>query len=255
MDGKTTLLILALVVGEQLGRRFIHPYFGVVYVPLVLGAQVVYYRLADRGRRQRLAAVTAMPAEHQRAAAEALPDEDERANAKLLLGLVDPVTDGPQAAEEEVFRYPRSWQRSVLWTYWLCLGMAAFILAIGYGQNVVTRSDFLPWLGLVVGFGGGALALRRSERHVLSQIFINVSGIGSIDPAGRRRIIFWSELAVVRPRPWLTRVEFYGLGSTRKIVASFYLDRFPRLLELVSARLQEMTPQDAAQPGDAAGHG
>jgi hypothetical protein len=246
MDGRTTLLILVLVVGEQLGRRFVHPFFGVVYVPLVLGAQLVYSRMADRGRRQRLAAVRAMPAEQQRAGAEALPDEDERANAKLLLGLVDPVADGPQAAEEEVFSYPRSWQRSVVWTYWLCLGMAAFILAIGYAQNVIARSDFLPWLGLVVGFGGGAVALRWSERYVLSQIFVNISGIGSIDPAGRRRIIFWSELAEVRPRPWLTQVDFYGLGATRKIVASFYLERFPRLMELVSARLQAMTPQDAA---------
>ena len=245
MDGKTTLLILLLVVGEQLGRRFIHPLFGVVYVPLVLGGQLVYSRVADRGRRQRLAAVQAMPAERQRAAAEALPDEDERSNAKLLLGLVDPLTDGPQAAEEEVFSYPRSWQRSVVWTYWLCLGMAAFILAIGYAQDVAARSDFLPWLGLVVGFGGGAVALRWSERHVLSRIFVNVNGIGSIDPAGRRRIIFWSELVEVRPRPWLTQVDFNGVGTTQRIVASFYLERFPRLMELVSARLQAMTPPDA----------
>jgi hypothetical protein len=246
MDAKTTLLILVLVVGEQVGRRLIHPYFGLIYVPLVLGVQLVYSRVTDRGRRQRLAAIRAMPADKQRAAAEALPDEDERANAKLSLGLVDPITDGPQPAEEEVFSYPRSWKRSVVWTYWLCLGMAAFILAVGYAQNVVVRNDFLPWLGLVLGFGGGAVALRWSERHVLSRIFINVSGIGSIDPAGRRRIIFWNELAAVRPRPWLTQVEFYGLGSTRKIVVSFYLERFPRLMEMVSARLQAMTPPDPA---------
>jgi hypothetical protein len=90
------------------------------------------------------------------------------------------------------------------------------------------------------------MALRWSERHVLTRIFVNVSGIGSIDPAGKRRIIFWSELTMVRPRPWLTQVDFHGHGGTRKIVASYYLERFPRLMELVSARLQAMSPQDGA---------
>lgn len=246
MSGNTTLLVVFLVVGEQLGRRFIHPYFGVIYVPLVLAAQLAYLRFTDRGRRQRLAAITALPLEQQRAAAEALANDDERANAKLHLGLVDPVTDGPQPAEEEVFSYPRSWQRSVVWTYWLCLGMAALLLALGYAQNIIARRDFLPWLGLVVGFGGGAAVIRWSEDQILSRIFVNVSGIGSIDPVGRRQIIFWSELISVRPRPWLTQVEFHGRGSTRKIVASLQLERFPRLMEMVSARLKAMVPQDGA---------
>ena len=246
MDGKTTLLILVLVVGEQLGRRFIHPYFGVVYVPLVLAAQLVYSRVADRGRRQRLAAIAEMPEDQRRAAADALPDDDERVRARLALGLVDPVADGPQGAEEEVFGYPRSWRRSVVWTYWMCLAMAGFILAIGYSQNVVARPDFLPWLGLILGFGGGAVAVRWSERHVLTRVFINVSGIGSIDPSGQRQIILWSELIGLRPRPWLSQVDFHGRGSTGKIVASYHLERFPRLMELVSARLRTMNPEDAA---------
>ena len=245
MDGKTTLLILVLVVGEQLGRRFVHPYFGVVYIPLVLLAQVAVSRHTDRGRRRRLEAIAALPPEQRRAAAEALADEDERASARLSLGLVDPVADGPQAAEEEVFAFPPSWKRSIAWTYWGCLALAGVILFIGYRQNVVARDDFLPWLGLVVGFGGGAVALRFSERQVLTRIFVNISGIGSIDPTGRRRIILWSELAAVRPRPWLTQVEFHGVGSTRKIVASFHLERFARLMEMVSARLQTLRPAAA----------
>src|SRR5262245_31025946 len=223
MDGKTTLLILMLVVGEQLGRRFIHPYFGFVYVPLLFAAQLLFARVADRGRRRRLAAIEALPPEEQRPAVEALADEDERAQARLELGLVDPFADGPQGAEEEVFAYPRSWKRMVAWTYWLCLAMAAIIVFIGYRQNVVARPDFLPWLGLVLGFGGGAIAIRWSERQMLSRVFVNISGIGSIDPDGRRRIILWSELIGVRPRPWLTQVDFYGRGSTRRVVASFYL--------------------------------
>lgn len=239
MDAKTTLLILVLVVGEQLGRRFVHPYFGIGYIPLVIAAQLVISRVADRGRRTRLERIKTLPADQQRAAVDALPDEDERATARLSLGLVDPLTDGPRAAEEEVFGYHPSWRRTVTWTYWACLGMAGFILAVGYHQNVAARPDFLAWLGLVAGFGGGAVLMRWSERQVLTRIFLNVSGIGSIDPAGRRRIILWSELAYVRPRPWLTQVEFHGVGSTRRIVASFYLERFPRFMEMVSAKLQE----------------
>jgi hypothetical protein len=245
MDGKTTLLILLMVAGEQLGRRFIHPYFGFVYIPLLLAAQVLYARVTDRGRRRRLAAIEALPPEEQRSAVDALVDEDERAQARLQLGLVDPFADGPQAADEEVFAYPRSWQRMVAWTYWMCLAMAAFIIVIGYRQNVVARHDFLQWLGLVLGFAGGAVAVRWSERQVLSRVFINVSGIGAIDPDGGRRIILWSELIGVRPRPWLTQVDFYGRGGTRRIVASFYLERFPRLMEMVSARLQAMEPPDS----------
>jgi hypothetical protein len=246
MDGKTTALILVLVVGEQLGRRFVHPYFGLIYVPLVLGATLLYSHWANRERRQRVAAIKALPPQQQRAAVESISDENERAEARLFLGLVDPVADGPQPSGEEVFSYSRSWQRTATWTYWLSLGMAALILTIGYAQNVVARSDFLPWLCLVLGFGGGAVVVRWSERQMMSRIFINVSGIGSIDPAGRRRIILWSEIAGVRVRPWLGQVEFYGTGSTSRIVASFYLQRFARLMEMVSARLYEMAPKDAA---------
>ena len=112
--------------------------------------------------------------------------------------------------------------------------------AIGYAQNAASRDDFLPWLGLVVGFGGGAAFLRWSERHLNTSIFVNVSGIGSVDHTGQRRIILWSELLAVRPRPWLTQVEFYGVGTTRRIVAPYFLERFPRLMELVSARLNGM---------------
>jgi hypothetical protein len=35
-------------------------------------------------------------------------------------------------------------------------------------------------------------------------------------------------------------VEFYGVGTTRRIVAPYFLERFPRLMELVSARLKAM---------------
>jgi hypothetical protein len=233
-----------MVVGEQLGRRFVHPYFGFVYVPFVLAMQVLYARLADRGRRRRLASIEALPPERQRSAVDALTDEDEKAQARLQLGLVDPIADGPQGADEEIFAYPRSWRRTVAWTYWMCVAMAAFIILIGYRQNVVGRPDFLPWLGLVLGFGGGAVAVRWSERQVLSRVFLNVSGIGTIDPDGRRRIILWGELVGVRPRAWLAQVDFYGRGSTRRVVASFYLERFPRLMEMVSARLQAMEPPD-----------
>ena len=240
MDGKTTLLLLVLIVGEQLGRRFVHPWFGLVYVPLVLAAFFLIVHFADRSRRRRLAAIRAMPEEQRRAAADAIADEDERATARIALGLVDPELDGPQPTSEEIFSYPRSWKRSVEWTYWACLGLAGFILAIGYAQNVAARDDFLPWLGLIVGFGGGAAFLRWSERHLNTSIFINVSGIGSVDHTGQRRIILWSELLAVRPRPWLTQVEFYGVGTTRRIVAPYFLERFPRLMELVSARLKAM---------------
>ena len=130
MDGKTTLLILVLVAGEQLGRRFVHPWFGVVYVPLVLAAFFLSAHLAGRGRRRRLAAIRAMPEEQRRAATDAIPDEDERAAARIALRLVDPEVDGPQPTSEEVFSYPRSWKRSVEWTYWGCLGMAGFIAYI-----------------------------------------------------------------------------------------------------------------------------
>jgi hypothetical protein len=246
MDGKNTLLLLLLVIGEQLGRSFIHPYFGVVYVPVLIGAVLTYSRWLGRKRRRRLAAIRSLPVEHQRVAAEALTDGDERAFAKLALGLIDPVADGPQAAEEELFAYPQSWRSSVGWTYWLCVGMAAFILALGYAQNIAARDDFLPWLALVLGFSVGAVALRRSERQVMSQIFVNVSGVGSIDPTGTRHIIFWSELSAVRVRRWLAQIEFYGIGSTRKIVASFYLEHFPRLMEMVAARLQPMASKNAA---------
>jgi hypothetical protein len=246
MDGKTMALILVLVVGEQLGRRFLHPHFGFIYVPLVLGAVLLYSRWAIRERRQRAAAIQALPAQQQRAAIESISDENERAEVRLSLGLVDSVADGPQPNREEVFSYSAGWQRTATWTYWLSLGMAALILAMGYAQNIVARSDFLPWLGLVLGFGGGAVVVRWSERQMMSRIFINVSGIGSIDPAGRRRIILWSEIAGVRVRPWLGQVEFYGTGGTTRIVASFYLQRFARLMEMVSARLQEMAPRDAA---------
>jgi hypothetical protein len=243
MDGKSILWILMLVVGEQLGRRLVHPYFGVVYVPLILSARFAWARWADRGRRQRVAAIGSMPEGERRAAADALATEDERAAARMALGLVDPVVDGPQPAAEESFAYPRSWQRSLVWVYWLSLGMAGLILAIGYAQNVAARDDFLPWLGLVVGFGGGAALLRWGEHQVHTRIFVNVSGIGSIERSGQRRIILWSELVAVRPRPWLTQVDFYGRGRTRKIVASYHLERFPRLMELVAARLQTMHPE------------
>lgn len=246
MDGKTTVLILVLVLGEQLGRRFVHPYFGLIYVPLVFATTFIYSHWAGRARRQRFAAIKALPPEQQRAAAQEIADENERAEVRLFLGLVDPVADGPQPSGEEVFGYPRAWQHSVVWIYWLCLGMAGLILAIGYLQNVAARDDFLPWLGLVLGFGGGAVVVRWSERQVMSRIFVNVSGLGSIDSEGRRRIIFWSELAGVRVRPWMAQVEFYGVGTTRKIVASFHLERFARLTEMVSARLREMVTDEAA---------
>jgi len=246
MDGRNTLLILVLVIGEQLGRRFIHPYFGALYIPALLGAVMLYSRWIGRKRRRRMNALRSIPVEHQREAVEALTDPDERAFAKLALGLLDPVTDGPQAAEEEVFAYPQSWRRSVGWSYWLCVGMAALILAIGYTQDIAGRDDFLPWLGLVLGFSIGAAALRRSERQVLSQIFVNVSGVGCIDPSGQRQIIFWSELTAVRVRRWMAQIDFYGVGSTRKIVASFYLEHFPRLMEVVAARLQPLASKNAA---------
>jgi hypothetical protein len=39
--------------------------------------------------------------------------------------------------------------------------------------------------------------------------------------------------------------DFYRRGTTRKVVASFYLERFPRLMEMVSARLPTMEPRDS----------
>jgi len=80
----------------------------------------------------------------------------------------------------------------------------------------------------------------------MSQVFVNVSGVGSIDPMGRRHIIFWNELAAVRVRRWLSQIEFYGVGKTRKVVASFYLEHFPRLMEMVAARLQPLASKNAA---------
>lgn len=81
MDGKTILWIVVLVAGEQLGRRLVHPYFGVVYLPLALSGRLLWARWADRGRRRRLAAIEAMPESERRAAADALATEDERAAA------------------------------------------------------------------------------------------------------------------------------------------------------------------------------
>jgi hypothetical protein len=240
MDGTTTILIVLAVAGEQLGRRFVHPYFGAAYLPMLLAAYLVYLRLADRGRRRRLAAITALPEDQRRAAADALDDDDERSVARIALGLVDPVIDGPQPTSEEVFSYPGSWKRSVAWTYWGCLALMAVIVSIGYAQHVATRDDFPAWLGLMVGFGAGAAFLRWYEPQLYASIFVNVSGIGVIDAGGRRRIILWSQLSSVRPRPLLMQVDFHGGAGTRKIVVPYFVERFARLMEIVGARLQEL---------------
>jgi len=239
------LWILFALVGEQLGRRFLHPYFGVVFVPLVLSAMVVTERWRRRHARRRLRQVGELPEEEQRAAADALPHEEQSA-ARLTLGLIDPAVDSPK--QEEIFAYSRGQLLTVALAYWGCVSMAIFVAGMGYLQQIATRPDFWPWVGVVLGFLGGAILMQWARQQQRTRFFVNQFAIGEIKPSGARKTILWTQLTRMRNRPWTFQVEFHGGVPMRKVAVPYHIDGFPRFMELVAAQLRLLYPPESAQP-------
>ena len=244
------LWALVAVIGEQLGRRFVHPYFGVVFVPLVLTAMVASERWRHRQARRRLRRITELPEEEQRAAADALP-EKERSVARLRLGLIDSATDSPK--QEEIFAYSRVQVRGATLVYWSCIATALIFAGFGYAHHISSSPDFWSWFGLVLGFLGGAILMRWARHQQRTRFFVNQFAIGEIKPSGERIAIPWTQLTWIRNRRWTYQVEFHGGWPARKIAVPYYIDNFARLMEVVAAQLQFLYAPKAGEPGSETG--
>lgn len=237
------------MLGEQLGRHLVHPWFAVVYFPLVIGAMLLATWWRHRPARRRFQRVADLPAEDQRAAADALPTPEEQSTARLALDLIDPLADAPK--REEVFAYPRRTIRGFTLTYWGCLGLACFIGLIGCADDIyVDDHNFWPWFGLVAGFSLAAIVMHWGRQQARTRVFISQFGVGEIKPSGVRKVVLWSELTFVHNRPLLGQIEFHGLEPGQKVAVSHQLEHYVRFMQLVVAQVRFLYPS-AAEPATA----
>lgn len=149
------------------------------------------------------------------------------------------MADAPK--KEEVFVYPRRTIRGFTLTYWGCFGIACFLTVRGCADDIyLDDHNFWPWVGLVVGFAVAAIVMRWGRQQARTLVFINQFGVGEIKASGVRKVVLWSQLAFVRPRPWLGQIEFHGLELGQKVAVSDHLEHFVRFMQLVAAQLQFM---------------
>lgn len=234
------------MLGDELGRHLVHPWFAGVYFPLVIGAMLLAMWWRHRPARRRFQRVADLPAEDQRAAADALPTPEERSTARLALDLIDPLADAPK--REEVFAYPKRTIRGFTLTYWGCLGLACFIGLIGCADDIyVDDHNFWPWFGLVAGFSVAAIVMHWGRQQARTRVFVSPFGVGEIKPSGVRKVVLWSQLTFVHNRPLLGQMEFHGLEPGQKVAVSHQLEHYVRFMQLVVAQLQFLYPS-AAEP-------
>lgn len=151
----------------------------------------------------------------------------------------------PEDTRPEVFTFPASFVRTTLAAAVLFLGVGLLGLALPLALDLRSLQAWAIALGaLALGLGFAAFAFRVWQRRH-ERVEVHDAGLTWV--RGRDRAITrpWREIAAVRERFWLQRLEVHPPGGARVIHLEYQLGDFDRLRGLILEHAPHLREQHA----------
>ncbi|HET7583772.1 MAG TPA: hypothetical protein VFK13_02635 [Gemmatimonadaceae bacterium] len=212
---------------------------------VLVGVLVVCAAIAPVVRwrwRRRLKALRALPPDEAARAVDELP-EWERAAARIALDLVTSAeaTAPPEGCTFSYGRTPKALREGTFWFSAAVPIIALVVIMINPGIQ-----DRWYLVAMAVFFTVSVGVQLRSWDREGETIQVTSSGLRAVSGDGVVTGMLWSEVAAIRNRRLLGRVEIHAVDGRRCIRVRYTLVDFTRFMELVVAHLKDAGERAAA---------